>query len=205
MYKRQTHLSQPETIDQLSRIKAWYKEPAAIRQALIASVRLIQRKIGRLSEEAQSDPMTGLANRRALDATLARYDQTGQPYAALALDIDFFKRVNDSFGHDAGDLALKEVAATIARHSRSGDLACRAGGEEFVLLLPDTDLANAQAIAERIRASIEAAAIDGVGRITLSIGIACRSPQLDSATQVLKQADDNLYRAKQTGRNRVVA
>ena len=200
-----THLSQPETIDQLSRIKAWYKEPAAIRQALIASVRLIQRKIGRLSEEAQSDPMTGLANRRALDATLARYDQTGQPYAALALDIDFFKRVNDSFGHDAGDLALKEVAATIARRSRSGALACRAGGEEFVLLLPDTDLANAQAIAERIRASIEAAAIDGVGRITLSIGIACRSPQLDSATQVLKQADDNLYRAKQTGRNRVVA
>ena len=74
-----------------------------------------------------------------------------------------------------------------------------------MLLLPDTDLANAQAIAERIRASIEAAAIDGVGRITLSIGIACRSPQLDSATQVLKQADDNLYRAKQTGRNRVVA
>lgn len=199
-----THLSQPQTIDELGRIKAWYKEPAAIRQALIDSVSLIHRKIGRLNEQAQSDPMTGLANRRAMDAALAVLDQSQQAYSALELDIDFFKRVNDTYGHDAGDVALKQVAEIIARHSRTGDLACRAGGEEFVLLLPDTDVTAACAIAERIRASIEATAVTGVGHITLSIGVGCRGPQANSAAEVLKQADENLYRAKQGGRNRVV-
>lgn len=200
-----TQLSQPQTTEQLQRIDAWYKEPAAIRKALITSVQLLHRKIGHLSEQAQSDPMTGLANRRAMDATLALFDQSQQAYSALALDIDFFKRVNDTYGHDAGDVALKQVAAIIAEHSRAADLACRAGGEEFVLLLPDTSVANATAIAERIRASVEAAQIPGVGHLTLSIGVGCRSPQTDSAAQVLKQADDNLYRAKQSGRNQVVA
>ncbi|OLS63991.1 sensor domain-containing diguanylate cyclase [Pseudomonas putida] len=200
-----THLSQPQTIDELGRIKAWYKEPAAIRQALIASVQLLHRKIGRLSEEAQSDPMTGLANRRAMTAALELLDQTQRPYSALALDIDFFKRVNDTYGHDAGDVALKQVAAIIAGQSRSGDLACRAGGEEFVLLLPDTSLAEAGIIAERIRAQLEASVVPGVGSITLSIGVACRSAQRDNASDVLKHADDNLYRAKESGRNRVVS
>ena len=200
-----TQLSQPQTTEQLRGIDAWYKEPAAIRKALIASVQLIQHKIGRLSEQAQSDPMTGLANRRAMDATLALLDESGQGYAALAMDIDFFKRVNDTYGHDAGDVALKQVAAIIAGHSRAGDLACRAGGEEFVLVLPETDVVNASAIAERIRASLEATAIEGIGHITLSIGVGCRGPQADNAAQVLKHADENLYRAKQDGRNRVVA
>lgn len=199
-----TRLSQPQTIEQLGRIKAWYKEPAAIRQALIASVQLLHRKIGRLSEEAQSDPMTGLANRRAMTAALEMLDQSDRPYAALALDIDYFKKVNDTYGHDAGDEALKAVATIISEHSRIGDLACRVGGEEFVLLLPDTDVGNAGAIAERIREHIAATTIPGVGRITLSIGVACRGPGLEGATQILKQADEHLYRAKETGRNRVV-
>jgi len=198
-----TRLQQPQTIDQLRRIKAWYKEPAAIRRALIASVQLLHRKIGRLSEEAQSDPMTGLANRRAMASALELLDQSQRPYAALALDIDFFKRVNDTHGHDAGDVALKQVAAIIAGHSRTGDLACRVGGEEFILLLPDTGLDDAGAIAERIRAHIEASVVPGVGPITLSVGVACRRTPEDSASEVLKRADDNLYRAKESGRNRV--
>lgn len=200
-----TQLQQPQTIDQLRRIKAWYKEPAAIRRALIASVQLLHRKIGRLSEEAQSDPMTGLANRRAMAAALELLDQSQRPYSALALDIDFFKRVNDTYGHDAGDVALIQVASIIAGHSRAGDLACRAGGEEFILLLPDTSLAEAGAIAERIRSNIEASAVPGVGHITLSVGVACRAAAQDSASEVLKRADDNLYRAKESGRNRVVS
>ncbi|MEE1921783.1 diguanylate cyclase [Pseudomonas sp. 148P] len=199
-----TRLQQPQTIEQLRRIKAWYKEPAAIRRALIASVQLLHHKIGRLSEEAQSDPMTGLANRRAMASALELLDQSQRPYAALALDIDFFKRVNDTYGHEAGDVALKQVAAIIASHSRTGDLACRAGGEEFILLLPDTSLAEASAIAERIRATIEASAVPGVGSITLSVGVACREAEADSASEVLKRADDNLYRAKESGRNRVI-
>lgn len=199
------HLSQPQTVDQLTRIRAWYKEPAAIRRALIASVQLLHRKIGRLSEEAQSDPMTGLANRRGMNAALEMLDQSQRPYAALALDIDYFKRVNDSHGHDAGDMALKQVADILNQHSRADDLACRAGGEEFVLLLPDTDIAGAEVIAERIRAGIAAVLIPQVGHITISIGVAARSPSLNSAAEILKQADENLYRAKAAGRNRVIA
>ncbi|MDR0277979.1 MAG: sensor domain-containing diguanylate cyclase [Paucimonas sp.] len=200
-----THLSQAQTIDELGRIKAWYKEPAAIRRALIASVQSLHRKIGRLSEEAQSDPMTGLANRRGMNAALDMLDQSQRPYAALALDIDYFKRVNDNHGHDAGDVALKQVADILNQHSRADDLACRAGGEEFVLLLPDTDTAGAAAIAERIRIAIAAVLIPQVGHITISIGVATRGPALDDAPAILKQADDNLYRAKAAGRNRVVA
>ena len=198
------HLSQPQTVDQLTRIRAWYKEPAAIRRALIASVQLLHSKIGRLSEEAQSDPMTGLANRRGMNAALDLLDQSQRPYAALALDIDWFKRVNDTYGHDAGDVALKQVADILNQHSRTDDLACRAGGEEFVLLLPDTDLGGAQVIAERIRAAIAALQIPRVGHITISIGVACRGPESSSAAEVLRRADKNLYRAKEAGRNRVV-
>lgn len=199
-----TQLSQPDTIEQLRGINAWYREAAAIRHALIHSVQLLQQKLGRLHEQAQSDPLTGLANRRALSLTLDMLDKSGTAYAALALDIDHFKRVNDSFGHDAGDEALKQVATIIRQHSRANDLACRAGGEEFVLLLPDTPLENATAIAERIRESIAAAEIPRVGRITISIGVACRSEAAQSPEVVLKRADDQLYRAKESGRNRVV-
>lgn len=198
------NVSAPETPDRLGAINAWYREAAAIRGALLSGVQLLQQKLGRLRHAAQSDALTGLANRRAMDEALDALDQSGQHYAALALDIDRFKRVNDTFGHDVGDLALKQVAAVIQRCSRSDDLACRAGGEEFVLLLPDTSLEVAQSIAERIRTTLEATEIEQVGTLTISIGVACRSEATPTPQIILKCADELLYLAKQGGRNRVV-
>ncbi|WP_152224334.1 diguanylate cyclase [Pseudomonas sp. SCB32] len=196
------HLAAAETTGQLRDVKAWYAEAAAIRQALLTGVQLLQQKLGQLSHEAQSDPLTGLANRRALDAALELLQETQRPYSVLALDIDHFKRVNDTFGHDAGDEALKQVAATLKQHSRGEDLACRSGGEEFILLLPDTALDIAGGIAERIRQAIEVTEVPGVGFLTISIGVAYGGGEPDA---MLKRADERLYQAKQTGRNRVVA
>lgn len=200
-----TDLSVAQASTQLLTIRAWYAEAAAIRQALIASAQLLQQKIGTLSKAADSDPLTGLANRRAMKAVLSRLDDSAHPYAALALDIDHFKRVNDTYGHDVGDEALKHIARLIASCSRKGDLACRAGGEEFCLILPSTTLDVAEEIAERIRSLIADTAIEAIGTLTISIGVACRGPETPDAASILKRADERLYFAKQSGRNRVVA
>jgi diguanylate cyclase (GGDEF)-like protein len=203
--KNATQLSEPGTTERLHAIKAWYAEAAAIRSAFIAGVQLLQLKIGSLNLAAESDPLTGLANRRAMTAALGALDKSGQQYAALALDIDHFKRVNDTFGHDAGDVALQHIAHLISDHSREGDLACRAGGEEFCLLLADTDLETAREIAERIRSSIALSPITDIGTLTISIGVACREEDAPSSETILKRADERLYLAKNGGRNRVVA
>ncbi|VVO57482.1 sensor domain-containing diguanylate cyclase [Pseudomonas fluorescens] len=196
-------LSAPQATEKLHHVKAWYREAFSIRQAMLTSVQLLQAKIGRLNQQAFTDPLTGLANRRAMDEELLGLEQAGRTYSVLSLDIDHFKKVNDTFGHDKGDLAIKQVAGTLASYSRTGDLACRAGGEEFLLILPDTDLDSANLIAERIRHAIATGDIPGVGRITASIGIATCVQAPTPADVVLKQADECLYRAKQSGRNRV--
>lgn len=189
----------------MAAVKAWYVEAAAIRQALIKSVQLLQQKIEVLNQAADSDPLTGLANRRAMSAALKRLDDAGRPYALLALDIDHFKRVNDTYGHDIGDEALKHIARMIAGCSRLGDVACRAGGEEFCLILPHTTLDVAREIAERIRSVIAETAIRPIGTLTLSIGVACRGLETPDAASTLKRADERLYIAKDSGRNCVVA
>ncbi len=165
----------------------------------------LQQKIGSLNAAADTDPLTGLANRRAMNAALQGLDASQQVYSALALDVDHFKRVNDNFGHDVGDLALQRVAQVIRDCTRAGDLPCRAGGEEFCLLLPNTALNTACEVAERIRTTLSAAAVSEIGTLTISIGVASRSAHTPNATAILKRADERLYLAKQNGRNQVVA
>ena len=121
------------------------------------------------------------------------------------MDIDHFKRVNDTFGHAAGDETLRAIAQLMQQNSRSNDLPCRVGGEEFVLLLPNSSLQAAIDVAERLRASIDAAAIETVGHLTVSLGVALWHPGTDSIAVVLERADQLLYQAKQNGRNCVVA
>jgi diguanylate cyclase (GGDEF)-like protein len=198
-------LAAPQTTRQLQQIHAWYRDASAIRQAMLTGVQLLQQKLGQLSHEAQSDPLTGLANRRAMGGVLELLEKTGQAYSVLALDIDHFKKVNDTFGHDAGDVALKTVADILKQNSRTGDLACRSGGEEFALILPDTPLDTARTIAERIREHIEQTDVPQVGWLTMSIGAACRDADTPTPESVLKRADERLYLAKQSGRNRVMA
>ncbi|KQQ37599.1 MULTISPECIES: PleD family two-component system response regulator [Rhizobium/Agrobacterium group] len=165
-------------------------------------------------ELAVTDALTGLHNRRYLDnhmkVLFARATARGRPLSVCITDIDRFKSVNDTHGHDAGDEVLKEVAARIRSTVRGADLACRFGGEEFVVVMPDTDSAAAALIAERLRNIIEQTpfVLKSTGaslNITASLGIACSRSGAETPEQLLKQADRALYDAKNSGRNRVVA
>lgn len=159
--------------------------------------------------EAQIDPLTGLSNRRHLDLTLEQLftPDRDRPVAAILLDLDHFKRFNDHYGHVAGDAALKRVAACLATAVRGTDeLAIRYGGEEMMLLLPDTDAADARALAERLRQGIEALAIphDAIGQgqiVTASFGVAVAPAGPMPAEALIAAADDALYAAKRAGRN----
>ncbi|HVP86222.1 MAG TPA: PleD family two-component system response regulator [Rhizomicrobium sp.] len=165
-------------------------------------------------EMAITDQLTGLHNRRYMERHLSNLisnaGKTGRPLAFLIMDIDYFKSVNDTYGHDIGDEVLREFAARIGANVRGIDLACRYGGEEFVVVMPDTDISFAYAVAERLRRSVEATAFE-ISRdpkklnITISIGIASSEGEKDTAEALLHRADQALYRAKRDGRNRVVA
>ena len=157
--------------------------------------------------------LTGLNNRRYMEmhlASLVEQDAAhGKPIAVLIMDIEYFKAVNDNQGHDAGDNLLREFSLRIRKSIRNIDLACRYGGEEFVIVMPETDMAVATMVAERIRRRIatEPFAIQQGARtlgVTISIGIAAIASPDDTAAAILKRADTALYRAKRDGRNRVV-
>ena len=144
-----------------------------------------------------------------LDTLVEQAAARGKPIAVMMLDIDYFKSVNDSHGHDAGDDVLREFCAAHPQVVRSIDLACRYGGEEFVLVMPETDMAVATMVAERLRRRIatEPFVIQQGARsleVTISIGIAALAEPTDTAAAMLKRADEALYRAKRDGRNRVV-
>jgi two-component system, cell cycle response regulator len=165
-------------------------------------------------EAAITDTLTGLHNRRYMESHLAHMINASAaqatPLALMILDIDHFKGVNDTWGHDAGDDVLKEFAGRVRRSIRGADIACRAGGEEFVILMPDTDPHVAALVAERIRQKVERAPfpIHGGKRslaVTVSIGVASFRGGQTTAEALLKRADEALYRAKRDGRNRVVA
>ena len=165
-------------------------------------------------ELAVTDPLTGLNNRRYLDNHLNvlfnRSMARGRPLSVLITDIDRFKQVNDTYGHDGGDQVLKEFATRVRSTVRGADLACRYGGEEFVVVMPDTSPEVAAAVAERLRAAIESTPflLKSSGEtlnITASFGISSRISSVITPDQLMKQADLALYQAKNTGRNRVVA
>ncbi|GBF25290.1 response regulator PleD [bacterium MnTg02] len=164
-------------------------------------------------ELANTDPLTGLHNRRYMEGHMSSLVEESlrdeRMLSILIVDIDFFKSVNDTYGHDAGDAVLKEFAERLCYNIREIDLPCRFGGEEFVVIMPDTDLPAAQIIAERLRECIaespfvvsDTASIS----VTASVGVACIDKHEDSPETLLKRADTALYCAKRHGRNRVVA
>lgn len=164
----------------------------------------------KLQRLARTDPLTGLANRRYFfelaDRSRNQCARYHRSYALMMLDIDHFKSVNDTYGHDIGDVVLKATADEMNQLLRDIDILGRLGGEEFAIAMPETTLSSALNIAERIRSSIEQNALQtgqGEVRFTISIGIAELSEANESNEQLLKQADKLLYRAKQNGRNRV--
>jgi diguanylate cyclase (GGDEF)-like protein len=159
---------------------------------------------------AATDSLTGLPNRRALHDALRRMvAQAGRslaPLAAVALDLDHFKQINDRFGHEKGDDVLAAVGRLLADAVRDSDLAARAGGEEFCILLPDTDLDGALAVAEKLRAAIARLEVPGVdATITGSFGVASFPLHAMDTPTLLRKSDRALYVAKQNGRDRVEA
>jgi two-component system cell cycle response regulator len=163
-------------------------------------------------EMAITDALTGLYNRRYMETHISSLVEQaasrGKPLTVLVLDIDYFKSINDTHGHDAGDEVLREFALRIRKSIRGIDLACRYGGEEFVVIMPETDLAVATVVAERLRRRIasEPFSVQEGARtveVTISVGIAALGGA-DNAASVIKRADQALYRAKREGRNRVV-
>jgi two-component system, cell cycle response regulator len=164
-------------------------------------------------EASITDSLTGLHNRRYMESHLKSLVQnareSGRPISLLVADIDFFKKVNDTYGHDAGDAVLREFAARFRRNTRGIDLACRLGGEEFVIVMPDTELARAFQVGERLRACIAAEPFQLNSttkiRVTASVGLATMEQREDSFETLFKRADQALYAAKRDGRNRVIA
>jgi two-component system cell cycle response regulator len=164
-------------------------------------------------ELAVTDQLTGLHNRRymtgQLDSLVKRAVMGGEPVSALLIDIDFFKKINDTFGHDIGDDVLREFALRLASNVRAIDLPCRFGGEEFVVIMPDTALADALRIAERIRNHVSGSPFK-VGptkeelTVTISIGVSATTGEGDTPEALLKRADEGVYQAKASGRNAVV-
>jgi diguanylate cyclase (GGDEF)-like protein/PAS domain S-box-containing protein len=177
--------------------------------ALIRDVTNEHQMMDELKRISITDALTDVYNRRYIDATMIkefdRCKRTGKSLSVLLLDIDFFKKFNDTHGHDQGDRVLQAVGAAMKSVCRQYDLPCRYGGEEFVMILPETLAAGAVIVGERLRLAIEAMVVDNL-KVTISIG-AATFPDLDLTRpeQLLEAADAALYKAKETGRNRLVS
>jgi diguanylate cyclase (GGDEF)-like protein len=166
---------------------------------------------GLVQRQAVTDELTGLANRRRflsqLELEVTRSRRSGSPLGIVLADLDDFKRINDTYGHEVGDEALRGFAEILRSTVRDVDLPVRLGGEEFAVLLPDTDLPGAAHLAERVRRAVEAATLRGPGgrlHLTASFGVSC-FPVAAAAEELLADADRRLYEAKRRGKNRVVA
>ncbi|NBU28755.1 MAG: diguanylate cyclase, partial [Caulobacteraceae bacterium] len=164
-------------------------------------------------ELAVTDQLTGLHNRRYMEGQLSalarRAAMGGDPVAALMIDIDYFKKINDNFGHDVGDEVLREFAVRLASNVRAVDLPCRYGGEEFTVIMPDTQIEDAERIAERIRLHVAGSPFRVAGgellTVTISVGVAATIGTSDTPETLLKRADSAVYEAKHAGRNRVIS
>ena len=167
----------------------------------------LRQKIDRLRADADLDSLTGLANRRRFRVALAREVERWRRYrvpcALLMLDIDHLKRINDQFGHPAGDAVIRQIAQTLKDVSRDNDTAARLGGEEFALLLAGVDLQRAAAAAERLKTVLGGRKVDGVATVTVSIGVASCPENATSERTLYSASDSALYISKNSGRDRV--
>lgn len=165
-----------------------------------------------LRQQSIRDSLTGLFNRRYLEETLSleiqRAKRNNSPFSVIMIDLDHFKRFNDTHGHEAGDVVLQTLGGFLKRHVRAGDIACRYGGEEFTLVLPSTTLELAQQRAEELSEGVRSLHIDfngpSLGPFSLSAGVATFPNHGDGSEMILQAADMALYRAKNEGRDRVM-
>jgi len=187
----------------------------------IVATRAVERQeLTRQAEEGEyykkislTDGLTELHNHRhfhqLLNAEISRSERSRRAFCLLMMDVDNFKLYNDTLGHPAGDEALKFLAWLLKHHSRLSDMVCRYGGEEFSIILPETDVAQGRAVAERLRRIVQETGIEHqevmlTGNLTVSIGVACYPDDAQMADEIVDKADQALYQAKRDGKNRVV-
>ncbi|QUX95943.1 diguanylate cyclase [Marinomonas sp. CT5] len=203
--EKASSLDNPNVDQEIESIRSWYVESLGLKRAMLTGVKLVQNQIGDLKRDAETDPLTGANNRRAFQIKLQQMSLLEIPFSVLALDIDYFKRINDNFGHDVGDKVLQRQTQILKTFSNDGDMVFRTGGEEFVLLLKETSLDDAFILAEKLRIAISEETFDVVGNITVSMGLAFWSSDKGiSVDKILSLADQALYEAKGQGRNRCI-
>ncbi|RNB50890.1 GGDEF domain-containing protein [Brevibacillus gelatini] len=182
----------------------WNREADLLTRAFRRAAKKIKEKTDRLTHEATTDVLTGLANRRSVEDILQAWTKEKLDFSVLLLDIDHFKHVNDTFGHLVGDEVLKLSAEIMKSSVRKDDVCGRFGGEEFIVLLRNASINGAFAVAEKIRTQIKNTANPTGNAITVSVGIVNSPLHGDSAAQLIDLADQALYQAKESGRNKVV-
>ncbi|MFC3748625.1 diguanylate cyclase [Paenibacillus sp. GCM10012306] len=185
-------------------ISHWNREADLLTKTLTTALTVMQKQTDRLTRHAMTDSLTGLANRRALELVMEEWIAEGTPFSLIVMDVDKFKFVNDTYGHLTGDEVLKRVATVLAASVRPGDFCSRYGGEEFIILLADAKAEDAYIVAERFRLALAASEAPTATPITVSQGIAHYPTHAQSSEMLLRNADQALYYAKNTGRNRTI-
>ena len=194
----------PGLAQDISDVRAWYYEAAQLKAALLTGFGLVNHKIDQLAHDVLTDPLTGLYNRRGMEIGLNSLLEADTPFSVITLDIDHFKHVNDQYGHPVGDQVLKALAGHLVNGARDHDAICRVGGEEFLILLPNTDLVRAGQIAERLRLRVAESTMPVPESVTISLGVAHWPSENADVYETIRLADERLYMAKNSGRNRVV-
>jgi diguanylate cyclase (GGDEF) domain len=193
-----------ETENKIREIKAWCVELINLKKSVFVGIRQSRKHIETLTHQVSTDPLTKLQNRRSMEEFITKIKERKQTACIIFIDIDRFKSINDIYGHDAGDTVLYELASFLTSRFRNDDLLCRLGGEEFVAILPDTDIERAYRIAERIRVDVSNKIFNIAGSITISSGVTRWTPDTENESQALLRADKLMYEAKNQGRNRVI-
>ncbi|MNI25304.1 Response regulator PleD [compost metagenome] len=191
--------------ESLNKVKAWYYEAIQLKKALTYSLGFFHDKVDYFTYQSITDPLTKLTNRRTLDEETKKWMENGTPFSIIILDIDHFKRVNDTYGHAKGDEGLKFLAEQMREVSRLEDICCRYGGEEFVLLLQNMNSDEAYQVAEKLRKKVESTVSPCGDTITISSGIATYPVNTTNLAFLFEMADQCLYEAKNTGRNKSIA
>lgn len=193
-----------KNVNSLESVSGWYYEASSLKGALVRSLSFLQAQVSFFKDQSITDPLTGVTNRRTMDALLAEWTDKKIPHSIILLDLDHFKSINDTYGHAVGDKVLKFLAENMRAVARDGDICCRYGGEEFILLLPNTTVTDAESVAEQLREKL-ANTVSPCGRaVTLSAGVAEYPLMADTTEGLFEAADVALYYAKQAGRNCVI-
>lgn len=194
-------LTKPHIDQDIKNVAPWYFEALRFRSALLLSSKHFKDEIAELKQHVNTDPLTGLYNRRGMKLFINELEATNTAFSVLTIDIDHFKAVNDTYGHDQGDQVLKKLTQHMKNNFRKHDICCRVGGEEFTVFVVHDDPQIAYLAAERLRKTVEQYEMPLIGNITVSIGIASWPQDAEEISAVMKLADQKLYQAKHEGRN----